>query len=534
MNRKIKQYITGLAIACMMAVFLPVQSLTAYAASGRIAFSDKTASVGSEVDINMKITSSGGESLSNATLTLSYDPAALEFLSGTGASGGAGTIRITIGGDTADAKELVSTLKFKGLQAGTTKITVNGDTQEVYDSNNQLVTIDQMGSSAITLEALANASHEASLSDLKISPGTLTPEFSKDVLSYTASVDADVDKITVSAPAADQKASVVISGNEGLQPGENPVVCKIIAEDGKTVKEYTIAVTRAAQEGSGTAAAAGSIKVETPAMTVTIVPLDEGVKVPDGFTECTIKIDGQDAQGWVWATDTDYKYCIFYGMNQAGEKDFYRYDLKEKTMQRYFRDPVSESDVSLDKYTALATEHNSLLADYELRLYVIIGLAAVAALLLIIVIILAVKLRRHKGDDDDDYTNYDEKLKERRVPARRENREERYQRDLELEEAEAAGRAVQQRAGYQEPSGYREPEYEEDLGGQASHRISHQVSPAGGQPDFEDYPREHVQGSRRRGREEYSYENAAADARSGEPDDFDKIDDDFEFLDLDE
>lgn len=521
MNKKIKQYLTGLVIVVMMAVFLPVQSLTAYAANGRIAFSDKTASVGGEVTVNMKISSSGGESLNNATLTLSYDPSALEFLSGTGASGGAGTIRISIGGDTADAKELVSSLKFKALQAGATKITVNGDSQEVYDSDNKLVTIDQMGNSTITLEALANASREASLSDLKISPGTLTPEFSKDVLSYAASVDADVDKITVSAPAADKKASVVISGNEGLQSGENHVVCKVIAEDGKTVKEYSITVTRAAQDGSGTAAA-GSIKVQTPAMTVTIVPLDEGVKIPDGFTECTIKIDGQDAQGWVWATDTDYKYCIFYGMNEAGEKDFYRYDLKEKTMQRYFRDPVSESDVSLDKYTTLATEHNSLLADYELRLYVIIGLAAVAVLLLIIVIILAVKLGRRKGDDDD-YTNYDEKLKERRVPVRRENRAERYQRDLELEEAEASGRTAQQ-------TRYPEPEFQEDLGGQASHRISHQVTPAAGRPDWEDRPH----ASRRRGGEEHFHEDASAATRSYEADDFDQIDDDFEFLDLDD
>lgn len=453
MNRKIKQYFTGIVIACMMAVILPLQVLTAFAASGRIAFSDKKANVGSEISINMKITLSGGGALSNATVMLSYDASMLEFLSGTGASGGAGAIRISIGGDTTDAKELISTLKFKALQAGSTKISVN--TQEVYGSDNQVVTIDQLGSSSITLQALANASKESSLSDLKISPGVLTPEFSKDVFSYSASVDTDVTNITVSAPAADSKASVVISGNEDLQPGENQVVCRVIAEDGSTVKEYTIAVTRVTGENSTGGVPAYSIDVETPAKTVTIIPLDEGVTIPEGFTECVIKIDGQDAQGWVWAADTEYKYCIFYGMNEAGEKGFYRYDLSEKTMQRYFRDPVSDTNVSAEEYTVLATEHNSLLADYELRMYIIIGLSAVAVILLILAIVLAVKLK-HSGDDDD-YTNYDEKLNERRVPVKRESKENRYQRDLGLEELELArkrGRPVRHSEQDFEPNPY--------------------------------------------------------------------------------
>lgn len=506
MNRTTKQYLAKIIMTCMMTVLLPIQTMTAYGASGRIAFSDKTASVGSEISINMKITLSGGGALNNATVMLSYDASMLEFLSGTGASGGAGAIRISIGGDTADAKELVSTLKFKALQAGTTKISVN--TEEVYGSDNQAVTIDQKGSSVITLKALANASKEASLSDLKVSPGTLSPEFSKDVFSYSADVDADVTKITVSAPAADSKASVVISGSEDLQPGENQVICKVIAEDGSTVKEYTIAVTRAGGDGS---TAAASIAVETPAKTVTIIPLDEDVKIPEGFTECTIKIDGRDAQGWVWASDTDYKYCIFYGMNENGDKDFYRYDLTEKTMQRYFRDPASETHVSADKFTALATEHNSLLADYELRMYVIIGLAAVAVILLILVIVLAVK-RKHGGDDDD-YTNYDEKLNERRVPVKSGTREDRHQRGIDLLEGEPVrrSRGAVRRA---------EPDLDdrmEDRFGQASPAQKSNV-PA---PSIQKNPSRSMQ------------VKPAAGARSG-TDATDEEEDAFEFVDLDE
>ena len=456
MNRRVKQFLSGFMTACLMAVILPFQTLTAFAANGRIAFSDRNASVGSEIEINMKITVTGGGSLNNAVVMLDYDASMLEFLSGTGASGGAGAIRISIGGDTADATELVSTLKFKGLQAGSTKISVN--TQEVYDGENQIVTIDQLGSSAITLTALENASHVASLKELKISPGTLSPEFSADVFRYTANVDADVTKITVSAPAVDEKASVVILGNEELQPGENQVVCKVIAEDGTTTKEYEIAVNRAGAAGEQTPAS--SIAVVTPAMTVNIIPLDEDVAIPEGFTECVIAIDGQEAQGWIWATDKEHEYCIFYGVNEAGEKGFYRYDLMEKTMQRYFQDPASELNVSRDEYAALAVDYNALRDDYNMRLYIIIALGVVAALLLVAVIVLLTG--RKKYDDDDGYGNYEEKLNEKRtfIP-----REERYQRDLGPDRTERPGKTGFKDVPDHDPDG--EGDAFEEMEGQA-------------------------------------------------------------------
>lgn len=429
MNRKLKQFFRGISVAAMMMIITLSQAAVVYAASGRIAFSDKSESVGKEISINMKITSDGGEALSNATVMLNYDASMLEFVSGTGASGGAGAIRITVTGDTADAKTLNSTLKFNTLQAGTAKVTVTS--QEVYDSANQIVSIERMGDSTVNISALANASQEASLAELKISPGTLTPEFSPEVQSYTASVGTDVTKITVSAPAADSKAKVVISGGDDLQSGENQVVCKVIAEDGQTVKDYTITVTKG--EGGESGAAGASVDVVTAAKTVTIIPPEAGVEIPQGFKECLLKINGQEVKGWVWASDKDYQYCIFYGVNEAGEKGFYRYDIKEKTMQRYFQDPMAEGEVSMEQYATVATQYNNLLGDYKIRLYIIIALTVVSVALLIAVIVLLSKRGKHY-DDDDKYGNYKEKLDTRQRPTRKITREEQYMRGLEEEE----------------------------------------------------------------------------------------------------
>lgn len=431
MNKRVKQLFKSMVMAAVIGIIMAAQMMTAFAASGRIAFSDKSVTAGTEVSINMKITTSGG-ALSNATVVLSYDASMLEFLSGTGASGGAGSIRVAVGGDTADAQTLNSELKFKALQAGTAKITVS--TQEVYDSENQVVDITQMGNSTITIAALANASNNAGLSGLEVSPGKLSPEFSADVKSYTASVGADVEKIAVSATLADEKAKIAISGSEGLQMGENQVVCKVIAEDGQTVNDYVIIVTRA--EGGDSAPGTPTMEpvdVVTAEKIVTIIPLDEGVEIPEGFKECLLRIDGKEVQGWVWASETDYQYCIFYGMNSAGEKGFYRYDIKEKTMQRYFMDPMSAAGVSKDQYVEVASNYNGLLKDYRIRLYIIIGLIGVSIALLIAVIILVSK-KGKSGNDDDKYDNYKEKLKETRKPSRRITREEEYMRGLEEEE----------------------------------------------------------------------------------------------------
>lgn len=437
MSGKMKRIVTNLAIAVMIALMMPGQTLTAFAANGRIAFSDRAAAVGGEVSINMKITSNGGD-LKSADVMLAYDASLLEFVSGTDASGGAGSVRVKVGADAAGTTSFSSALTFKALQAGTTKITVSN--QEIYDTADQLVTIDKQGDSTVSITGAANASKDASLSELKISPGTLTPGFSPEVEQYTATVGVDVDKLTINALAAGTNARVAVSGSEGLQMGENQIICKVTAEDGQTERNYTIQVTKtedAVSEGTETEIPEDAVKVITAEKTVTIIPLEEGVEIPNGFAECTIKIDGRDIQGWIWASDTDYKYCVFYGVNEGGEKDFYRYDLKEKTMQRYFMDPTAKSEISMDQYIQVAEEYNALTHDYNVRLGIIIVLIILSVVLLIIIAILMVK--RNKGNDEDSYRYDDIGIKEMPVvrpkTARSITKEERYMRGLEEDEA---------------------------------------------------------------------------------------------------
>ncbi len=136
---------------------------------------------------------------------------------------------------------------------------------------------------------------------------------------------------------------------------------------------------------------------KVPEKYITIVPMEKGVEIPEGFADTTVELNGTKVRGWVWDSEGDPKYCVVYGMNQDGDRSFYRYDLKEKTLQRYFADPAVKTGVSEEEYQNAAKMYNDLLKDYKQRGYMLIGLAVVAALLLI-GLIAALLLGRKGGD----------------------------------------------------------------------------------------------------------------------------------------
>ena len=377
--RRLKPILRAGVAAAVMTIAMCSQVFAA-----RIAFSDPSAEAGSEVTVTMKITATGNENINSSNVMLSYDPQALQFLEGTGASGDAGSVRVVGTAETAGSTQLSFSLKFKALKAGSSSITIS--TQEVYNGDGQLVTVEQEGSSTVTVSAREGASSDAALADLQISPGTLSPSFSPDTDSYTAVVGQDVESITVSAPAADSGASVSVSGNESLQMGDNQVVCTVTAADGQTIRTYRIVVTRAEGEASGgEAPAVSQVALKTPERNITVLSAEEGMEIPEGFVRCSVTINGQAVYGWIWNDEdnpgADAEYCIFYAANESGEKGFYRYDLTEKTLQRYFRDPTGGADSQPGSVGS--EEYEALLHDYEIRFWIIVGLIALAVILLL-------------------------------------------------------------------------------------------------------------------------------------------------------
>jgi hypothetical protein len=128
-------------------------------------------------------------------------------------------------------------------------------------SGNVLVTGGGAGPFALSGADIFDASSgtpistNASLGNLTISAGPLTPPFAHWVTSYSAAVANNVTSMTVTPTVADGTATVKVNGTTAtsgsaslpvtLSVGSNAVTVLVTAQNGTTSKAYTINVTRA-------------------------------------------------------------------------------------------------------------------------------------------------------------------------------------------------------------------------------------------------------------------------------------------------
>jgi len=116
-----------------------------------------------------------------------------------------------------------------------------------------------VGSNGIALNASANADLES----LTVSPGTLTPVFNADTVAYSVYLNHGVDQIVITAePDDDDHAQMTINGvpwdgenplTVDLDPGANPAVIEIVVESqAGTTKTYTVTAYVAGPDGGGT------------------------------------------------------------------------------------------------------------------------------------------------------------------------------------------------------------------------------------------------------------------------------------------
>ena len=91
---------------------------------------------------------------------------------------------------------------------------------------------------------IASASNDATLINITVSKGTLTPAFISTTLIYTVDVADTVSSITINAMANNPLATIVGDGNKTLNVGQNSFPITVTAEDGTTTLTYSVTVTR--------------------------------------------------------------------------------------------------------------------------------------------------------------------------------------------------------------------------------------------------------------------------------------------------
>ena len=144
MKKRVSRWIIMIAAVCMMML---CPAITGYAADGTLMLSDPTGKVGSEIAVNVRV-DAAGQPIGDANITLSYDTAMLEFVSGTNAQGGDGTVTLSASGTGTETEHLFE-LKFKGLAEGTAAIRVTESTAYLFSDETLNLTT---GEAAVTIE----------------------------------------------------------------------------------------------------------------------------------------------------------------------------------------------------------------------------------------------------------------------------------------------------------------------------------------------------------------------------------------------
>ncbi|WP_158225402.1 putative Ig domain-containing protein [Rhizobium sp. 11515TR] len=108
------------------------------------------------------------------------------------------------------------------------------------------------GSAAYTLAIAAPVSSDATLSNIWIGAGTLSPDFSSQTTAYSVSLPATATSVWMNASTTSSAATFLAGGvvrttgqswQVQLAPGENIVTVIGQAEDGTTTRTYTVTIT---------------------------------------------------------------------------------------------------------------------------------------------------------------------------------------------------------------------------------------------------------------------------------------------------
>lgn len=136
----------------------------------------------------------------------------------------------------------------------------------------------------------------------------------------------------------------------------------------RTALAAVLTLVLALNMGALSAAAEESGDSEAPAVLqvaekeITILDPNEAPKVPSGLRPVVINVDGRRAEAWAEDIEEQPEFVVFYGKMEDREPDFYRYDLVEKTYQRF---AVPRQADTMEEYETLANEYNQLLEDYN-------------------------------------------------------------------------------------------------------------------------------------------------------------------------
>lgn len=328
--KRIRRIIIGI---CIAGLFLQMQGTDVQAATGSATLSGASGKVGSTVTVTGSIKAKKGY-IGSAEVTLTYDPSALQYVSGSsGTNGGSGSAKYAGVGDGAK-KSLTYSMKFKILKEGSHKISGIVD---AYDWDAVQLSVGNISAGVngkveeTKKEPEKNETkkdHNTKLKSLKIYPGTLSPSFAPDTRSYTVTVPDNTKEVMVSATLQSAKAKFYVTGTTNLKQGNNYAAVVVTAEDGTTGKySMTIVVNQMDEEEPEKEPEkepdSEAVSVLIDGVTYTIREDFAKKDIPTGFEQTNVTYEGKEYLG---AAHSRYALSLLYLENETAGKSFYIYD----------------------------------------------------------------------------------------------------------------------------------------------------------------------------------------------------------------
>lgn len=314
MRKLLNKIITFLTIAVLA---VSCFSIIGSAEGTTIALSKKSLTPGEALKVTVTITSS--QKIYGLEFSLTYDPSILKYDSGEDASS-AGAGLVTILADTEGETRKSFSINFTAIAAGNSNLSVStiqyGGT-DIYQS------YEIPGASASVSVVNAALSDNANLKSLRISGGTLSPQFNANTTAYTATVPFSVTQCKVYATAAESNAKVDVSGSYNIPVGVTQRVVTVTAPSGAQ-KAYTITITRLAEDtaestDSSTAESTSenSNAAEIDGKSYTVVSDLTGITIPKGFNTSSAVYNGNNVAS---IKDENGEYEIYYMKSADSEE----------------------------------------------------------------------------------------------------------------------------------------------------------------------------------------------------------------------
>ena len=318
--------------------------------------------------------------ISPGTLSPAFSPNVTSYTAQVGAS----VDKLAVSASAKDSKAKVLVSGDSGLKVGANIVVCKVTAEDGQTTKSYTITVNKLDTVDVPSEAETGAETEAVGTTPVVTNGL---DVEIDGVSYTVATEFDASLL----PEGYTQSTCTYGGSE-VQCGNGNDLTLLYLQGADGNGAFYIYIPE-----SGVLSP--YVTIDVTAKSILVLPPDESVQIPDGFMETTIQLNGTyKVQGWVWKSDEQQKYCVVYGMNESGEKSLYRYDIAEKTFQRYFEDPSLATKYDDAQVEEIVDKYNALCRDYNIRFVMLAVLGVACVILFFIVINLLLKRKEWREE----------------------------------------------------------------------------------------------------------------------------------------